>query len=93
MTLPMLLLLERVEPAERKRIEGLIKDWEPAHFLQVVDLLRIHGVFDDARQAVHQYLETARQTLNVLPESESRRALFFLAQYLGQQTDALERAT
>jgi octaprenyl-diphosphate synthase len=92
MTLPMLLLLERAAPAERSMIEGLVTEWEPGHFLKVLDLLRAYGVFQEARLAVHQYLQAARQRLSALPESESRSALYFFAQFLGQQTDALERA-
>jgi octaprenyl-diphosphate synthase len=93
MTLPMLLLLERAEPAERQMVEDFVKDWEPAFFLKIVELLRSYGALEEARLAVHQYLQTARQELCLIPESESRSALYFLTQYLGQQTDALERAT
>jgi len=93
LTLPMLLLLERAKAADRKSIEGFVQDWDLRYFERVLSLLRTYGVFDDARKAVHQYLLQARQKLNLLPESESRNALYFLTQYLGQQTDALEQAT
>jgi geranylgeranyl pyrophosphate synthase len=68
-----------------------VQDWESGHLPKIVKLLRSHGVFAEAQQAVYKYLQAARLKLEALPESESRSGLSFLTQYLAQQTDALER--
>ncbi len=89
LTLPMLLLLERAESRERARIRALVQHWEPGYFPQLMELLQAHQALEASRQAVHQCLHSARLTLNGLPESESRAALFCLTEYLAQQTDSL----
>src|SRR6266571_795355 len=93
LTLPMLLLLERAESRERAGIRALVQNWEPGHFPQLMGLLQTHQALEASRQAVHQYLHSARHTLKVLPESESRAGLFGLTEYLAQQTDALRGPT
>ncbi|HXG48797.1 MAG TPA: polyprenyl synthetase family protein [Methylomirabilota bacterium] len=93
MTLPMLILMDRVEASERRRIKEWIANWEPQAIPRVMDLLRAHGVFAEARETVQRHLEAARQELAKVPDSDDRRALYLLTRYLGQQTDALEEAT
>src|SRR5258708_4612260 len=78
LTLPMLLLLERAESRELAKIRALVQYWEPGHFPQLMSLLQAHQTLEASRQAVDQYLHSARQTLKVLPESESRAGLFCL---------------
>ena len=89
LTLPMLLLLECVGPGERARIRSLVQHWKPEAFPQLLTLLHHHQTLQGSRQALQQYLQSARRTLMILPESESRTALSGLADYLHQQTDAL----
>jgi geranylgeranyl pyrophosphate synthase len=55
----------------------------------LLEILREHQALDGSREAVQQYLQAARQTLGVLPETESRLGLFGLTEYLAQQADAL----
>ena len=89
LTLPMLLLLERVGPGERARIQSLLQDWKPDAFPQLLTLLHDQQTLQGSRQALQQYLQHARRALMILPESESRTALSGLADYLHHQTDAL----
>ena len=89
LTLPMLLLLDRVPAGERAKVEALVGEWEPGRFPQLLKLLQAHQVLDESRQSVHQYLQLARQALSGLPDSESRQGLVGLADYLAAQTDAL----
>jgi octaprenyl-diphosphate synthase len=89
LTLPMLVLLERVGPAERAKLKTLVQEWQPEAFPKVIKLLHRHQALEASCQAVEQYLDSARQALTVLPESASRAALLGLADYLQQQTDAL----
>lgn len=89
LTLPMLLLLQTVEAAEREMIRAWLLDWEPRHFRPVMHLLREHAVLDESRKAVHQLLGAARHALEPLRESESRAGLLGFVNYLAQQTDSL----
>jgi octaprenyl-diphosphate synthase len=93
LTLPMLLLLERAEPKEQRRIKALVQDWEPSLFPQLMAMLRAHQALEESCHAVHQYLASARQALSVLPESQSREGLLSLSHYLAQQTDGLRSST
>ncbi len=93
LTLPMLLLLERAKSSERNRIKGLVEEWEPAYFPEVMRLLRVHKTLDESCRCVHQYLQTARQSLSILPSSENLAGLVGLTGYLEQQTEALRVST
>jgi octaprenyl-diphosphate synthase len=89
LTLPVLVLLERVSPAQRAKLQELVQAWQPAAWPKVMKLLRRYHTLEAASQAIAQYLQTARQALGLLPESESRTALEGLTVCLQQQLDAL----
>jgi octaprenyl-diphosphate synthase len=86
-TLPVLLLLEKADI--RTQVIGLLQKWNPAEFEQLMGALADHQVMTESRQIVHGYLRTARQSVAVLPESDSRAGLLALTDYLGEQTDRL----
>ena len=89
LTLPLLLAVERAAPGERAGIEAMVRDWVPESFSSLLRILHQHRALEDAQAAVHQYLESARQKLSVLPGTKSRSGLADLADYLAMQTDAL----
>jgi octaprenyl-diphosphate synthase len=89
LTLPMLLLLERVDLNDRKKIQGLVEEWEPAYFPEVMILLRNNQVLDESCRCVQQHLQTARQALLVVPKSENRTGLSSLTGFLAQQMESL----
>lgn len=93
LTLPMLLLLERAEMSDRENVRGYVEEWQPRYFPHLRSLLRTHQVLSETRRAVQRYLNAAQQTLNVLADSESRASLFYLTEYLAQQSGALEELT
>jgi len=93
LTLPMLYLLETVEPSKRERVRDLVTTWQPGFFPQVVALLREHGAFEFSCQAITQYLDSARQSLTTMPVSAGRAGLLELTSYLAQQTGALRSST
>jgi octaprenyl-diphosphate synthase len=88
-TLPILIALERMQPEERTKFEGQIKNWHPENFAAVVEILEKYDALKESRRVIQQYLVSARQTLQILPESESRDGLAGLLIYLAQQSDAL----
>ncbi len=93
LTLPILLALEHASADERARIQSWIGAWDGKHFPQLLEVLDAHGALPQSREVVHQHLQTARQKLAALPESEGRAGLAELADYLGRQTEALGAET
>ena len=89
MTLPMIWLLEQASATERKKIEGLVQDWDPACFPHVLAMLKTHEALNESRRAANQYLQDARKTLIRLPESDGRASLGGLVDYLAQQMESL----
>ena len=89
LTLPVLLLWERANAADRLRLETLIKNWEPSAWPQVGELLAKYDTLAPSLEVIAQYLEKARQRLWVLPESPGRASLFALTEHLARQTSEL----
>jgi geranylgeranyl pyrophosphate synthase len=55
-------------------------------------LLKHYEVLKEAQDAVHVLLATARQSLDSLPDGESRSSLLSLVDFLARQSDAVGRA-
>src|SRR5579862_4473337 len=89
LTLPVLLLWERANGADRERLEALVQDCRNGALSEVTGLLSKYETLAPSLKSVHQYLETARQALCELPESRGRESLQGVTEYLARQTDAL----
>ena len=89
LTLPVLVALERANACDRARLRELIERWNHVNVAPVLELLDKHDALDEARATIHQFLDTARRSLAVLPESENRLGLATLTGFLAQQTNAL----
>jgi octaprenyl-diphosphate synthase len=89
LTLPVLLLWERANGADRGRLEALVQDCRNGALSEVTGLLSKYETLAPSLKSVHQYLETARQALCELPESRGRESLQGVTEYLARQTDAL----
>src|SRR2546426_2866233 len=89
LTLPVLVALERANACDRARLREMIERWDHGNLALVLELLNKHDALDEARDVIHQFLDTARHCLAALPESDSRLALATLTRFLAQQTDAL----
>jgi octaprenyl-diphosphate synthase len=89
LTLPVLLLRERADAADRARLEKHLRAWQDGSRSQMTELLAKHGTLPASLQIVHQYLEKARQVLLALPASRERAALIGLTDHLARRTDAL----
>jgi len=89
LTLPVLLLRNRVDAADRERLENLLRDRAADVLLQVAPLLTKYGTLASSLDIIHEYLAKARQALQVLPPSNGRSGLTGLTNYLARQTDAL----
>jgi octaprenyl-diphosphate synthase len=89
LTLPVLLLLERLPALERTRAQELILNWKPTNFAPILALLERHETLPAAREFIAAYLDQSRQCLETLPRSENRAALAGLTEFLAHQTAAL----
>jgi octaprenyl-diphosphate synthase len=89
LTLPVLLLWERANAADRAHLEALIKNWQTSALPQVGALLSKYDTLTPSSEIIDQYLEKARQMLRAMPESHGRACLFGLTEYLARQTSEL----
>jgi octaprenyl-diphosphate synthase len=89
LTWPVLLAWERANATDRARLENLVKVWQLENFPAVNELLDKYETFGPTREVIFRFLDQARRALRGLPESNGRRGLFGLADFLAQQTDAL----
>lgn len=90
LTLPVLLLWERAEAAERERLQELVNSWKPGSMAPLTPLLAKYDALGASLQTMFQYLEKARQILRMLPASNGRACLLGLTDYLAHQTETLE---
>jgi geranylgeranyl pyrophosphate synthase len=89
LTWPVLLAWERANATDRARLENLVREWQPENFSAVNELLIKYETFEPSREIISHYLDQARRTLRVLPESNGHTGLLRLADFLAQQTDVL----
>ncbi|HOH38662.1 MAG TPA: polyprenyl synthetase family protein [Verrucomicrobiota bacterium] len=92
LTLPVLLVWERANAADRKLLQGLVEAWQAGAIDRLAALLARYQAFPASLEVFHQYLETARQALQVLPAATPRDSLLALADYLRQQAEGLRPA-
>jgi octaprenyl-diphosphate synthase len=89
LTLPVLLLWERADAADRARVRELVEGWQADSMTRLGSLLAKYETLGASLDIIHQYLEKARQTLRVLPASNGRTGLSGLTEYLVRQADLL----
>ena len=89
LTLPVLMVWERAEPAERERLESLVQGWTPASMNVASKLLAKYETLAASIQIVHEYLAKARQAIKDLPQSVGRNSLLSLTEYLAHQSSTL----
>lgn len=82
-TLPLLCLRERLEPAERERLDGMAgapltdsgRQW-------LTDVLERTNALDEPRQTARDYIAKAQRHLENLPEGECREAMFGVSEFV-----------
>jgi octaprenyl-diphosphate synthase len=89
LTLPVLLLWERADQADRARLQALVTEWQKGSLQGLGELLAKYDTLSTSLEIIHQYLEKARQPLRALPNSSGRSGLLGLTEYLARQTNAL----
>ena len=89
LTLPLLLLWERADAADRVCLQELVEGWQADSMTRLGVLLEKYDTLGASLEIIHQYLEKARQTLRALPASNGRAGLVGLTEYLVRQADVL----
>jgi octaprenyl-diphosphate synthase len=89
MTLPVLILRERVTRGDQDQLRDWLQNWDPAHLAGVVALMEKYDAFTECRAVIQHYLSAARQAVAALPASEGRARLAGLTHFLAEQTTAL----
>ncbi|HEX9798636.1 MAG TPA: polyprenyl synthetase family protein [Thermoanaerobaculia bacterium] len=77
LTLPLLLVLPRLTPFDRAKIEHVLadRDFRRVAREEVVELVEREGTLAEAREIAGQWAERARRALAGLPDGEARPAL------------------
>jgi octaprenyl-diphosphate synthase len=93
LTLPVLLVWERADPADRACLQQLVQTWSADSMKGMAALLSKYETLSASLTIMGQYLERARQALHNLPASNGRAGLLGLTAYLGRQTKGLGAAS
>jgi octaprenyl-diphosphate synthase len=89
LTLPVLLLWERADAADRVCLRELVEGWQADSMARLGALLEKYDTLGASLEIIHQYLDKARRTLRALPASNGRAGLLGLTEYLVRQADVL----
>src|SRR5215468_9083087 len=81
LTLPVLLLWERAEGADRQHLQELIRAWQPGSMKRMTKLLAKYKTLSPSIEIMRGYLARARQALADLPATDARSGLLALADY------------
>ena len=92
LTLPIFHIFDRATATERGHLQDLIKNWQPGHLPEILEMAERYQSLAESRRVIHQYLGAARLTLQGIPTGDGRNGLASLADYLSEQTDQLDEA-
>ncbi len=83
-TLPLIYTLTQLETTEKKRLEDLFVNQQPTDddFRDVIDLVRGNGALDRIRDEAQSYVDNAINSLDIFPDSATKRDLTILSQHI-----------
>jgi octaprenyl-diphosphate synthase len=83
-TLAVIHAIENGSSAEREAIQTVLadQDFHRVTHAQILAILHRHGSVDYAMNAAFQYADAARAALNPLPESDYKRALLWVPDFV-----------
>lgn len=82
LTLPLIYALSKSDTHERRRIIGLINGARKVNIAEIVDFAKDKGGIDYATNKMFEYRDNAKQTLETLSDSEYKKSLFLLTDYI-----------
>jgi octaprenyl-diphosphate synthase len=89
LTLPVLLVWERADAADREQLGTLVQSWRPGYMEIAAKLLSKYETLSASLQIMDQYLGQARQAIHQLPHSAGRSGLLGATDYLAHQSALL----
>jgi len=83
-TLPLIYTLGRMASQEKKRLQDLFQDHHPSveDYAALVETVRENGVLDEILLEAREYIREAAICLDEFPDSEARRNLLELNQFI-----------
>jgi geranylgeranyl pyrophosphate synthase len=80
----LILLLPRVTPAERRRIETVLEDRSFARVSpqEILDLVQAEGTLEEVEEMAEDYAAQAKRELEIFPPSDARDALEFAPDFV-----------
>ncbi|MFM2293770.1 MAG: hypothetical protein RLZZ350_183 [Verrucomicrobiota bacterium] len=87
LTLPVLLLREKVSAADRAPLEKMIRSWQPEALPQLRAALAQHEILPASLRAIHRWLDTARAAAR--QASAQPAGLLALTDFLAHQTEEM----
>jgi len=87
LTLPVLVVLERADSAEREQLKEWITTWRPHYLPRVLEWMAKYGALAESRAVIGRFLADAQSSLEALPLTESRLALVTLTEFLATATE------
>ena len=82
LTLPLIYALSQSDTHERRRIIRLINSGKKANIAEIVDFAKDKGGIDYASKKMFEFRDNAKQTLEIFPDSEYKKSLLLLADYM-----------
>lgn len=89
MTLPLIVLLERANAADRARLLEYLDAWRPEYCVPLRSMLDAHDALAESVLVIRTFLESARSELVHIENSPSSKSLVQFTDFLLQQTSAL----
>ncbi len=81
-TLPLLNLLEAVDKAERNRLQGLLRSSRKNYLKKIRAEILASDAISRTKDTTLSYINSAKKELKVLPDSDYRKSLFELADFI-----------
>ncbi|MDX1632167.1 MAG: polyprenyl synthetase family protein [Thermoanaerobaculia bacterium] len=84
LTLPLILLLPRVDEADRRLVERVLEDrsFRRVDAGEILDLVESEGTLEEVEQMARGYALRAREALDSFPPGEAREALEFAPEFV-----------
>jgi octaprenyl-diphosphate synthase len=84
LTLPLILLLPRVDAARRQLIETVLEDrsFGRVSSAEILDLVRAEGTLEEVAELAQGYANQAKQELEIFPPGDARDALEFAPDFV-----------
>ncbi|HKI04145.1 MAG TPA: polyprenyl synthetase family protein [Thermoanaerobaculia bacterium] len=84
LTLPLILLLPRVQTAQRRLVEWVLEDrsFSRVSAQEILDLVRSEGTLEEVTAMAEEYAAEAKRELEFFPPSDAREALEFAPDFV-----------